>query len=86
LVVDWFSLQDGVHDNPYYGLLDGGNTVFNMFCDVVNHQVGIGDTWPVTIINGANASRGRFFSSIGQVGYDEPFWLSRQYTQANPGQ
>ena len=75
--------QDGVNVNPYFGSFDGGNTVFNMFCDDLSHEVSVGQTWPVTIINGANASSGRFFGSIGQQGYDELFWLDTQYTQAN---
>lgn len=76
-------VQDSIYVNPYMGSFDGGNTVFQIFCDDLSHHVGIGDTWPVTIINGADASGGRFFSSIGQVGYDELFWLDTQYTLAN---
>jgi len=75
--------QDGLYVNPYFGSFDGGNTVFTMFCDDLSHEVIVGQTWPVNIINGANASGGRFFVSIGQVGYDELFWLSTQYTLAN---
>jgi hypothetical protein len=75
--------QDGVYVNPYFGSLDGGHSVIDIFCDDLIHHVGIGDTWAVNIINGANASGGRFFASIGQAGYDELFWLSTQYTLAN---
>src|SRR5271167_3014876 len=75
--------QDGLYVNPYFGSFDGGNTVFSMFCDDRSHEVSIGQTWPVNIINGADASGGRFFASIGQAGYDELFWLSMQYTLAN---
>jgi hypothetical protein len=75
--------QGGVYVNPYYGSMDGGNTIINIFCDDLSHEVGIGQSWPVTVLNGANASGGRFYSSIGQVGYDELFWLSTQYTLAN---
>jgi hypothetical protein len=75
--------QGGVYVNPYFGSFDSGNTVFTMFCDDLSHEVIVGQAWPVNIINGANASGGRFFASIGQVGYDELFWLSTQYTLAN---
>lgn len=75
--------QDGLYVNPYFGSFDAGNTIFAMFCDDLSHEVSVGQTWPVNIINGANASGGRFFASIGQVGYDEIFWLSTQYTLAN---
>src|SRR5271166_3169295 len=75
--------QGGVYVNPYYGSMDGGTTIINIFCDDLSHEVGIGQSWPVTVLNGANASGGRFYSSIGQVGYDELFWLSTQYTLAN---
>jgi hypothetical protein len=63
--------RNGEYDNPYYGSMDGGGTIINIFCDDLSHQVSIGQQWPVTLINGANASGGRFYSSIGQVGYDE---------------
>ena len=75
--------QGNVYVNPYYGSLDDGNTIINIYCDDLLHEVYIGQSWPVTIINGANASGGRFFSSIRQVGYDELFWLETQYTLAN---
>jgi hypothetical protein len=50
------------------------------------HEVSFGQTWQVNVINGASASGARFFGSIGQVGYDELFWLSTQYTAANHAQ
>ncbi len=75
--------QDGVYVNPYFGSFDAGNTIFNMFCDDLSHEVSVGQSWPVNIIYGANAGGGRFFASIGQAGYDELFWLTTQYTLAN---
>ena len=75
--------ENGVYVNPYFGSMDGGNTIFSIFCDDLSHEVNIGQSWGVNVINGANASGARFFSSIGQTGYDELFWLSTQYTLAN---
>jgi len=75
--------QNGYYDNPYYGSFDGGNSLFNMFCDDLLHEVNQGDQWQVNVINGAEASGARFFGSIGQQGYDMLFWLDTQYTAAN---
>ena len=75
--------QNGYYDNPYYGSFDGGNSLFNMFCDDLLHEVNQGDQWQVNVINGADASGARFFGSIGQQGYDMLFWLDTQYTAAN---
>lgn len=75
--------QNGYYDNPYSGSFDGGNTLFNIFCDDPLHEVNPGDQWQVNVFNGADASGARFFGSIGQQGYDMLFWLDTQYTAAN---
>ena len=75
--------QNGYYDDPYYGSFDGGNTLFNIFCDDSLHDVSPGEQWQVNVINGVDASGARFFGSIGQQGYDMLFWLDTQYTAAN---
>lgn len=64
------------YTDPYYGSLDGGQTVFDMYCDDFNHEANQGETNPYYMLNGAgDLSLGRF----SELQYAEVFYLVSQF-------
>jgi hypothetical protein len=64
------------YTDPYYGSLDGGTTVFAMFCDDFGHEASPGATNPYYMLNGAgDLSLARF----SPLQYAEVFYLVSQF-------